>query len=504
MGTDGTQEDAPQPTSTSSSGGAVTREGSLALRNALKLAASLILTWSVALIVAFKLPNYLGADRFGEYGAAQYWSLTLAVFVGFGVDTYIQREIPVRPEHASEFFFGVTLLRLAASMPLFAIGAFVTRADSTHLRIAAALFGVAQIFVTFNETFAKMLQASSKVGGLAVSNVLAKLLWGGGTFVLVALKVSLPVLVVPFLASELLKTGFLFIATRGALNLDLRLDLKVTRAVLVESVPFFVATAAVSLGNVLDVTTLNLLHTPKNEIGFYTSAKQIANLSALLSPIVSGVLIPMMRRAKERSTDEFYGILRRCLEGVIVIAVPGTLLLALGAEFWLKLALRPEFQPAAASLRYLAPTFVFAYGNVLLWLALMIEGRSWTITVASVAGVIALPIFVMIAVPLTRKYGAGSAGMGAAIALSSRELLLIIAFFYLLGRRSADARSISAFVRSLLICAVVSAMHLALARLGPLRLALDALVYVVLGLALRVFRISDGLMVLRLVKNRGR
>jgi O-antigen/teichoic acid export membrane protein len=358
--------------------------------------------------------------------------------------------------------------------------------------------------VTFNETFAKMLQASSKVGGLAVSNVLAKLLWGGGTFVLVALKVSLPVLVIPFLASELLKTGFLFLATKGALNLDLRVDTKVTRAVLVESVPFFVATAAVSLGNVLDVTTLNLLHTPKNEIGFYTSAKQIANLSALLSPIVSGVLIPMMRRAKERSSDEFYGILRRCLEGVIVIAVPGTLLLALGADFWLKLALRPEFQPAAASLRYLAPTFVFAYGNVLLWLALMIEGRSWTITVASVAGVIALPIFVMIAVPLTRQFGAGSAGMGAAMALSLRELLLIVAFFYLLGRRAVDTRSISAFVRSLAICVAVTAMHVALARLGPLRLAVDAVVYVVLGLALRVFRISDGLMVLRLVKNRGR
>ena len=41
------------------------REGLLALRNGAKLAASMILTWGVALIVTFKLPKYLGPERFG-------------------------------------------------------------------------------------------------------------------------------------------------------------------------------------------------------------------------------------------------------------------------------------------------------------------------------------------------------------------------------------------------------------------------------------------------------
>jgi hypothetical protein len=42
-------------------------EAALALRNALKLASSLVLTWGVALIVAFKLPKYLGPTPYGVY-----------------------------------------------------------------------------------------------------------------------------------------------------------------------------------------------------------------------------------------------------------------------------------------------------------------------------------------------------------------------------------------------------------------------------------------------------
>src|SRR5215213_4950744 len=76
------------------------REGLLALRNGAKLAASMILTWGVALIVTFKLPVYLKPERFGHYRFGDQFAMSLAVFLSLGVDTYISREIAVRPKHA--------------------------------------------------------------------------------------------------------------------------------------------------------------------------------------------------------------------------------------------------------------------------------------------------------------------------------------------------------------------------------------------------------------------
>ena len=39
------------------------------------------------------------------------------------------------------------------------------------------------------------------------------------------------------------------------------------------------------------------------EVGWYGAARETARLSALMSPVLSGVLVPMMSRAKHRSAD---------------------------------------------------------------------------------------------------------------------------------------------------------------------------------------------------------
>lgn len=479
------------------------REGVTALRNGLKLATSLGLTWAVALIITFKLPNYFGPLHWGYYKYGFEYAATLAVFLGFGIDTYISREIAVRPKHASDFFLGVLLSRGVVLVPLFLYGWFNLQHKLPEERLAAALFGVTQVFIVMNQTFQQMLQASSRVGGLAIANVVAKVLWGGGTYAAVVVHAPFWMLPLPMLLSEALKAGFLFWATRGAVGLKLRLDTRATVDVLKISFPFFVANAAVTLGSTIDVVVLReLVPAGSQEVGWYSAAREIARLSALLSPVLSGVLVPMMSRAKHRDEEEFFRILRRGIEGVNVVSIPLTLMLALGAEFWIDVALKEKFAPAAESLRWLAPTFVLAYGNVLLWIALMILGRSWTITALSFAGLALLPAFILTIVPLTRNLGPGSTGMGVAMALSARELCVIILFLAFLGKRAIDRRAALATGKSLAIGGVVVAVHLALARIGPWRLAVDAALYGALALALGVVRPRDMKAVLQLIRDR--
>lgn len=478
-------------------------EGATALRNGLKLATSLVLTWGVALIITFKLPKYLGPLFWGYYKYGFEYAATLAVFVGFGVDTYISREVAVRPKHASDFFGGIIAARTLTLVPLFAYGWFHLGHKLPEERLAAGLFGVTQVFIVLNQTFQQTLQAASRVGGLAVANVIAKILWGGGTFAAVSVGAPFWVLPLPMLVSEALKTGFLYWATRDAVGLRIKLDLNATRTVLKISFPFFIANAAVALGSTIDVVVLReLVDEGSREVGWYSAAREIARLSALMSPVLSGVLVPMMSRAKHRSEGEFFAILRRGLEGVSVVSIPLTLMLALAADFVIGLALKDEFLPAATSLRWLAPTFVLAYFNVLLWIALMILDRSWTITIISFVGLALLPLFIVLIVPLTRLLGPGCTGMGVAMALSARELVIAIVFFAFLGRRAIDRRSALSVAKSLGISGVVVSVHLALASIGPARLFADMGVYGVLMFATGVVRPRDIKDILKLVRDR--
>lgn len=483
------------------------REGLLALRNAAKLAASMILTWGVALIVTFKLPKYLGPSQFGHYRFGDQFAMSAAVFLSLGVDTYVSREIAVRPKHASDFFGGVLVTRSLVLLPLVAAGVLFVRSEVHERQVATILFGIAYTFYALNQTFQQMLQAASKVGGLAVANVVAKVLWGGGTFAAVTVNAPFWVLPIPMVLSEGLKAAFLYRAAKDAVSLELRLDMAETKKVLKVAFPFYIANVAVALGSSIDVPWLaKLVDKESPEVGWYGAARQIAGLSALLSPIMSGVLIPMMSRAKARDEQEFYRILRRGFEAVLVVSIPLTLLLALGAEFWIHITIKDKFLPAAPSLRWLAPTFVFAYANVLLWLALMILDRSWTITVVSIAGLALLPLFITIAVPLTAPIGPGGAGMGVAMALTMRELVIAVVFLAFLRDKAMDRRGLASLLKSLVFCVIVSFVDRAIGArvIAPLRLLADAAVYGALALTpgLGVLGIADVKAVLKMIKDR--
>jgi len=482
------------------------REGMLALANAAKLAASMVLTWGVALIVTFKLPKYLGPERFGHYRFGDQFAMSAAVFLSLGVDTYISREIAVRPKHASDFFGGVLLTRALVIVPLLAGGFLFVRSEVHERIVATILFGIAYTFYALNQTFQQMLQAASKVGGLAVANVVAKVLWGGGTFAAVTLDAPFWILPLPMVFAEGLKAAFLYRAAKGAVDLELRLDLAETKKVLRVAFPFYIANVAVALGSSIDVPWLaKLVDRESPEVGWYGAARQIAQLSALLSPIMSGVLIPMMSRAKARDEQEFYRILRRGFEAVLAVSIPLTLILALGAEYWIHITIKDKFLPAAGSLRWLAPTFVFAYANVLLWLALMILDRSWTITIVSIAGLALLPVLIVTAVPLTAPLGPGGAGMGVAMALTTRELVIALVFLAFLRDKAMDRRGLASAVKSIAFCIVVAFVDRRLFGLHPLaRLSLDALLYGVLALTpgLGVLALADVKAVLKMVKDR--
>src|SRR5438552_12516001 len=83
------------------------RDAQLALWNALKIGGSLLATWTVALAVRFLLPRLLGPAGYGVYSFSEAFAIAFFVLASLGVETYVQKEIPVHPDHASDFFGGI-------------------------------------------------------------------------------------------------------------------------------------------------------------------------------------------------------------------------------------------------------------------------------------------------------------------------------------------------------------------------------------------------------------
>jgi O-antigen/teichoic acid export membrane protein len=472
-------------------------------RNALKLALSLTVTWTVAFFVRFPIPRILGPARFGLLNFGDNFATTFFSLMDLGVSTYIYREIPTKPKHASDMWGGVTLVRSLASVLLFLAmaGTLAAKHQTREVQETVFVFGLAQFVMVFNGSLSAFLHATSKVNRIAVANVVSKLMWGLGLGAALFFSRALPLLAAPMLASELLRFVILYPAAKRAVDLKHRIDWKATKAVLLWSLPVFISNGAINLGGGLNVAVLEFVTPDQREVGWFGASQNLASLTMLLSPLLSWVLLPLLARAKERSEEEVFAILRRTVEGLLVVVTPLTLVVSLGADLWIRLAFRAPYAPAAMSLRILALGFLLIYLAMTLSTLLILLGHRWSVSMISLAAVPGRPLLVwLLAAPCSRHFGLGGAAVGAALAEVITSVGIVAAHFIPIGGRALDRRLLMAGGKSLLVAGVVMAIdRTVLQNVGYARLLIDTLAYVGLALAIGVEKVSEITKVVRLV-----
>jgi O-antigen/teichoic acid export membrane protein len=482
------------------------------LRNALKLGGSLLVTYGIALVMRMVLPRYLGPEGFGRYNWADGFSGAFFVLSALGLDVYIRKEVSVRPEHASEFFGGTLLLQVGLALGLTGAMWWVMRAsgEPPEVQRLALLLGGYQFFFRLNAILAAVLHARERVDGLSVAHIAMKCIWGGGLVLVLLLRLPLPWLAAPFIGAEVFKAAYLFHLTHAHAGLKLRLDVRSTAAALMAALPFFLNEAALATNGRVDVSLLGVVAN-KTEVGYYGSVWGIAGMTMLLSPILGWVLLPMMSRAAS-SPEESTRILRRGLEGILVVSVPVTLALALGAETWVRLMIGEAYLPAAPVLRLLAPIFVLTYVATVCGSWLMAGGRSWTVTRTSLLAALLNPALNLLLIPpLLARLGPAGGASATAISLAICEVLVTLILVGAIGSRAFDARGLAVLGKTLGVCAAVTAVHLLLGRAGLdardlprglARLVVDGAVYLSLILVTGAVRQDEVLALVRRVRDR--
>lgn len=460
-----------------------------AMRNAVKLAGSLMLTWGIALGVRILLPRYLGPDAFGAVNFADAFTSTAFVVIGLGLDTYIRKEVSVRPEHATEFFAGVTALRVLGSVVLFGLmQVFLMvsgRPPETWLLVH--VYGGAAFFFTMNQSLAALLHARGTVDELSVLNIVTKLVWGVGTLLAVVLGWPLWTVGLAVLLSEAIKTAASVVLVNRYLAMKWTIQRPAVKLAIVSSLPMFLNVAAHTIYNKLDVSILAVVANDR-EVAWYGASSIVAGLALMVTPMIGWVLMPLFARARARSDDEYTKVMRRSLELVLVIAFPTSLFMALGATEWIQLLYGPKYAEAAISLKILASIFVLTYVAILSANALILTGRAWAQAGISVSGLVVNPLLNWLFIPWAMaRFSEGGAGVGAALAQLGTEIVVTTLMTAMVGRRAFDRRTVSMILRTLLVCLLVTALDgwLKPQVPGAARLAIDFVAYVILIFTLR-------------------
>ncbi|HEX4340367.1 MAG TPA: hypothetical protein VH062_30875 [Polyangiaceae bacterium] len=478
-------------------------EIAIAFRNAIKLGGSLVLTWSVALIVKLQIPAHLGPIRQGRFGFAEGFATMFFSMLSLGIDTYVFKEVPVRPAHASDFMGGVIAARSGLSILVFVamtLTLWVTgRPDEVIL--AAVVFGTAQVLMSINATLASVLQAVTHVGRLALANIAAKIIWGTGLLLGLYLDAPMWALAMPMAGSELLKTMVLVPAARTSANLKYRIDVAAARAVIIASFPYFINTVAVIFANSLAISELEYIRHDEREVGWFAACQNIAALAMLLHPLLVWVVMPMLSRAQARSEEESTTIVRRSIEGLLIVIGPATTFISAGSDVFVRLAFGLKYAPATLGLSILSLVFIMTYMNIMLASALIVAGRSWAVTSISVMSIFILGIFMLLFVPAGRHFfGVGGECAGAAIAVIACEFVVNVVMATRFKESPLDSRNLAVIIKTVCISACVLVTNHFIHGLGPARLIIDMAIYVGLAWITRLVNPADIARVVQIVK----
>lgn len=476
----------------------------LVIRNALMLGGSLLATWGVALVVRLIVPRYLGPELFGRYNYAEALAGTCFVFLEFGLDTYIQKEIPRRPEHVKDFFGGIVAVRCLLSVVVFAVmvalgWAADSQADTLWMLV---FFGIAGLLTVQSSTLMTLLYATRTVGRLAVLNVVAKVLWGAMAFVAVVFHAPVYMLAVTFLLTEIVRVIGLWRLVKGQLDLKVEVHWRSTWTVMLASTPYFVNMVVTTVYGKIGVNIMAFV-TTDIEIGWYGAALSFAGLSMLMAPLINWVLLPQFSRAGASSEEELLALLRRSIEGVVQVAIPVCLAMGLGAELLIGMMYGEAFRPAITTLRVLAPMFVVTYVAILAANCLIIMGRGWTLTTVSIGSLIVNAVLNLSLVSwLAPGMGDGGAGIVTGCVCTGVEALVAITMMSTLGRRALDGRLVSATLKSVVVTIVVILADRVLPLPSLPRVIVDMVLYVALILLVRAVRIGDVMAVVHAVRAR--
>ena len=437
------------------------REVAIALRNAGRLFMSLGVTLTVGFLVRFWMPRFLGPDAFGRVVFAEEFAAVFFVFVTLGAETYIRKEVAIRPQHATDFLGSLTLVRLAASAVVAVIMGLALawmNKSAVEWRLVY-VFAAGQFFFVLNTSLASVLQAAGTVRELAWINAASKVVWGVGIVVGLLFGGGLIAVALVFLATEAAKAPLLWRVGGARVGLRFRVDVGAASAILLASMPYFLNFVAHRIYAKVDIALLSAL-TDDLEVGWYGAAANVTFFVYLVLPILNAVVLPMGSRIAHESEAAMHATMRGAVRVVLMLTVPLAILIALNATELVHLLFTASFAPSADILRILAPIVPLTYVCVLLSTHLIQLGRIWRVTKNSIVCLILNPALNVVFIPIGhRLLGDGGAGTAAACATVVTEGVSATLLLFALGSSAVDRKLMDLAWRLAACCGAIAVLH---------------------------------------------
>lgn len=422
------------------------------IRNTAFLFVGQIITWALTTIFTVIVPRHVGSIEWGALTSATALTMLASTIFGLGISTVMIRDMARDISKAPSMIGTAVIARVILSLPcLLLIGAVVQAgASSGHYsqltQEVIYILTIGMLFQLLTSPFQAGFQAAERMSYNSLTDVISK---GIVAFLSVGFVLAhrdiVSVVVVSAVASFVVLLLNLYWWRRiGKVNYHF--DWKMMRYLVVGGLPFFATGIFLTIYLYIDSAMLSFM-TPLQVVGWYGAPTKLFSTLLFLPVIFSTALFPALTRAFKTNPNDMVKLAQRSFNLLTALSLPVAIGGMLLSGVIIHLLYGQAFAPSTPIMIILSATLVPTYLNILINQFLVATDRqiAWTKVMAGACVLNPLINFFLIGY-FQRTTGNG--GTGAAIALLSTEVLMVIAGIALLPRGVLGMTSVVTMVKS--------------------------------------------------------
>jgi O-antigen/teichoic acid export membrane protein len=466
--------------------------GKTIAKNASVLMASQLTTWVLTLLLTIFLPRYLGAVNSGKLAiATSLWALA-AIFMTFGMDILLTKQIARDPSKASALASTSFLLRgVLCIAACGAVATYVQVANYPIETITVVAIGAFGAFVwQLIGASQAVLQGLEKMSWMSLANIVGKAFNTIVCIILLLLGQGIYVVATVAVLAALINFAIQFYALRREIKLHWVFDVRAMTEMLRAGLPYAMSGLFLVAYGQVDVIIISLLVDEKT-VGWYGAANQLFGTSFFIPTVFITAVFPALSRMYATSSDTLPRLMRKSFDLLLIVSIPIGLGLFAIADPLIILLFGSEFAPSGALLALLGFVMIVTYQNMLIGQFLVSADRQnkWTIVMA-VATLATIPLD-LILVPWCRAAFQNGA-IGGALSFMITEIGMLIFGLLILPPGSLDRTNAFLAVRALIAGIIMACGVWALREMFILiPIVIGAVIYLSFAFILRLFSPED-------------
>ena len=405
------------------------------LKNLSYLLGSQLVTWSISLGAFILITRLLGPEALGDYGLADAIWMIGSIFVLFGIDVLLTKEVAKDPGKLNELLSTAFVITIFTYLITFgAVLGLSYIAGYSAIRIQViVIIGISNFFRSLIVLIKFGLGGLERFDLNSIATTIGRILFAVGSIAILLISPSLILFSFVIVAVTIIELIIVaYYLKQGAPDYRFTFNSHLIGTMLRKGTPYLLSGIFFIGYKQFDMIVMSILIKDPGQLGWYSAADRIFGSLLFIPTILMTAIFPILsRKHSEEADDDLGTYLDKSFNMLFIFGIPIGLGIAAIATPISELIFGQEYTQSGLILAVYGIVMIFTYQNILLgqFLISIDKQNQWT-WVMGIATLATLPLDLVLVPFCLNRFGV--AGVGGALAFVFTEAGMMLAAFFML------------------------------------------------------------------------